>query len=342
MRKKKLWALIALVLLLAGCGKTAKAPEAPAEVVTETAPEAPAAAAETEAVAQTVAIESEAPAEEPATDYVFTDDLGREVTVKRHDRVVTLLGSFCDEWLLAGGSVVGTGSDSFASLELDPSVADVGEHSEPNLEVILSLEPDLVIASSSFDEQIALEEPLESAGAVVAYFDVKSFDDYLSSLKIFTDITGRADLYEQYGTAVEAQIAEAKKQIDGTQPTVLFLRATSSSVKVKGSKGTVGGEILADLDTVNIADSDSLLEDLSLEAIIADDPDYIFVTTMGSNTDAALAVVEEALVSNPAWQTLRAVQNGNYYILEKELYNSKPNARWGEAYQKLADILYPR
>jgi iron complex transport system substrate-binding protein len=336
MRKKQLGLLISLGLLLVGCGIAAN------PVV-----ESPAEEAASETLVETVAFESEAPAEAAEvlteSEYVFTDDLGREVTVKSHDRVVTLLGSFCDEWLLAGGSVVGTGSDSFTSfdLNLEDSVVDVGEHSEPNLEVILSLEPDLVIASSSFDEQIALAETLESAGAAVAYFDVKGFDDYLNSLRIFTDITGREDLYEQYGSAVEQQIAETKERIDGTQPKVLFLRASSSSVKVKGSKGTVAGEILADLDTVNIADSDSLLEDLSLEAIIADDPDFIFVTTMGSDTEAALANVDELLISNPAWQTLRAVQNGNYYVLEKELYNSKPNARWGEAYQKLADILYP-
>lgn len=51
--------------------------------------------------------------------------------------------------------------------------------------------------------------------------------------------------------------------------------------------------------------------------------------------------VEELLASNPAWASLSAVKNGNYYILEKRLFNLKPNARWGEAYEILADILYP-
>ena len=32
--------------------------------------------------------------------------------------------------------------------------------------------------------------------------------------------------------------------------------------------------------------------------------------------------------------------NNRYYVLDKSLYNFKPNERWGEAYQKLADILY--
>ena len=123
---------------------------------------------------------------------------------------------------------------------------------------------------------------------------------------------------------------------------MLLLRSASTSCKVKNSKGTVLGEILADLGAVNIADSDeSLLEDLSMERIIADDPDYIFVVFQGSDQDAAQKTLDAALTSNPAWDTLSAVQNGNFYIMEKELYHLKPNARWGEAYQKVADILYP-
>ena len=51
--------------------------------------------------------------------------------------------------------------------------------------------------------------------------------------------------------------------------------------------------------------------------------------------------VEQLLISNPAWNSLTAVKEGRYYVLDKRLYNLKPNARWGEAYQKLADILYP-
>lgn len=274
----------------------------------------------------------------------FTDALGRQISVSKPRRVVTLLGSFCDEWLLAGGVVVGTASDSFTSfnLGLDKAVADIGSHIEPNVEAIIALEPDFVIASKMLDSQVELLDTLEAAGITVAYFHINSFKDYLASLKIFTQITGHAEFYEQYGIKVSEEIEEAKLQIDGRKPTVLFLRADASSVKVKGSTGTVGGEILADLDTVNIADSGSLLEDLSMEAIIMADPEYIFVTTQGSDLEAALANVEELLISNPAWESLGAIQSGHYYVLDKALYNSKPNARWGEAYRQLADIIYPK
>ena len=71
-----------------------------------------------------------------------------------------------------------------------------------------------------------------------------------------------------------------------------------------------------------------LLDDLSMEAIIAADPQYIFVTIQGNDSDAAMKNVEDLLTSNPAWASLTAVKNDHYYILDKRLFNLKPNAKW--------------
>ena len=93
---------------------------------------------------------------------------------------------------------------------------------------------------------------------------------------------------------------------------------------------------------MNIADSETgLLENLSLETIVAEDPDYIFVVVQGSDPADAQALLEATLLSNPAWEGLTAVREGRYHVMDQRLYNVKPNARWGEAYEKLADILYP-
>ena len=138
------------------------------------------------------------------------------------------------------------------------------------------------------------------------------------------------------------QVEAAKARQDGSAPTVLTIRATGSSCKVKGSQDFLLGEMLSDLGCVNVADSEtSLLEELSLEAILAADPDYIFVVLQGSDATDAQETLEKTLLSNPAWGSLRAVQEGRFHTLEHSLYNLKPNARWGEAYEKLADILYP-
>ncbi len=282
--------------------------------------------------------------EQAPVEVTFTDALGREVTVSDPMRVAVLLGSFCDVWYLAGGEAVATVKDAWTSFDLDlpENTVNVGSFLEPDLEQLIASEPDFVIASAGNDAQKEMLDTLESTGITTAYFDVQSFDDYLAMLDICTQITGKRENYEKYGTDVAAQIEEAKKRVGDSHPTVLFIRAAASSVKAKGSEGTVGGEILADIGCINIADSDgSLLENLSMEAIIAADPEYIFVTTQGDDTEAALANVEELLKSNPAWASLSAVQSGNYYEIDKSLYNSKPNARWGEAYEQLIDIIYP-
>ena len=325
----RIFPVLCAALLLTGCGASTVAESsapAPGSATAESAPASP---------------------ETAATTLTFTDDLDREVTVPANpERVAVLLGSYADVWCLAGGqdSLVAAASDAWTDFDLNlgDDVANLGSLMEPNLEELIAAAPDLVIASSNTTSNVELLPSLEQLGVPVAYFGVNSFNDYLEMLDVCTRITGHTENYQTYGLDVQAQVDKAKEQNDGSAPTVLLLRSASTSCKVKNSKGTVLGEILADLGAVNIADSDTgLLEDLSLERIIADDPDYIFVVFQGSDQAAAQKTLDAALTSNPAWETLSAVQNGRFYIMEKELYHLKPNARWGEAYQKVADILYP-
>lgn len=329
---KRIFPALCAALLLAGCG---------AQTAVESTSTAPAATAETPAESTAT------PEATDGTTLTFTDDLDREVTVPVHpQRVAVLLGSYADVWCLAGGqdTLVAAADDAWTDFDLNlgDEVANLGSLMEPNLEELIAAQPDLVIASSNTTSNVELLPSLEDLGVPVIYFGVNSFNDYLEMLDVCTQITGQTQNYQTYGLDVQAQVEKAKEQDDGSAPTVLLLRSASTSCKVKNSKGTVLGEILADLGAVNIADSDtSLLEDLSMERIIADDPDYIFVVFQGSDQDAARKTLDAALTSNPAWDTLSAVQNGNFYLMEKELYHLKPNARWGEAYQKVADILYP-
>lgn len=280
-----------------------------------------------------------------SSDYTFTDALGRTVTVKSHERVASLLGSFSDVWLSAGGSLVAAADETWDNVDetLPDSVVKLGGIQNINVELLIASKPDLVIASAYTDAHVALKDVLENAGICVAYFYVTTFDDYLDMLKVCTDITGREDLYQQNGVKVAEQINKIKSErITSEQPKVLFLRAASTNVKAKASEDTVGTQILKDLNCINIADSDSALKDnLSIEAIVKADPDYIFVTTQGSKTDVAMDNVEKLLKSNPVWSSLTAVKNNRYYVLDKKLFNNKPNKRWGEAYQQIADILYP-
>ncbi len=277
----------------------------------------------------------------------FTDSLGREICVQKNPaRVAAMLGSFADVWVLSGGELCAAPEDAWEDfgLELTGAVNIGGAHS-PGLELLISAAPDFVIASASTASNVEMKDTLEAMGVTVAYFDVDNFDDYLDMLNICTDITGRKDLYEENGLRLKERIDNinkeyAKADIPASERKVLLLRASSSFVKAKGSRGTVLGEMLADMGCVNIADTDgSLLENLSAEAVIREEPHHIFVVAMGSNTDAAKASLENMMKENPAWSTLKAVKENRLHVMDKTLFNLKPNARWGEAYEILYETL---
>ena len=284
------------------------------------------------------------PAPQAGSGYTFTDDLGRTVTVQKNERVVCLLGSFAEIWHLAGGQAVAAPDDAWVDLGLPmgEDAVNLGSTKALSLESLFAAEPDLVLASVNTDQNLQWKETLESAGIPVAYFEVSDFTGYLRLLKLCTDLTGRADLYKQHGLDVQKQIEKAVEMAEnrGTNPRVLYLRISGSGVRAKNSKGTVLGQMLHNLGCINIADTDeTLLEHLSMEHIIIEDPDYIFVVQQGDNTAAAQAQLEQFFAENPAWASLTAVQEGRVFHLDKKLYNLKPNARWGEAYLKLEELL---
>ncbi len=272
----------------------------------------------------------------------FTDALGVNMTVENPQRTAVLSGSYADAWLLAGGSLFAVTEDAKGVITADDDMVMLGDLKNPSIETLIAEDVDFIILSAAIKEHVNLKDTLERAGINAAYFEVETFGDYADMMRIMTDITGRKDLYKTNVEDVRLEIEEQLDRVDGSNPTVLFLRAYSTGVKAKGSN-SMTGQMLKDLGCVNIADSeDSLLEDLSMEAIIAAEPDYIFVTTMGESKEAAMDMVEELLVSNPAWNGLKAVKNNHYYVLPKELFHNKPNERWGESYRILADYLYEK
>ena len=285
--------------------------------------------------------------DQQSTAYTFTDALGNTVTVDRPQRVVSFYGSFAEMWVLAGGTLVGTTDDAITQRELPlgDNVTVIGGTKTPNLELALSLEPDFALLSADTSDHVQAAETLRAAGVPCAFFRVDYLEDYLAAMEICTAITGRSDLYEQNAQRVEQQaqavIQRVRPRLAQNPPTALLIRAYSTGAKAKGMDN-LAGVILHELGVKNLVeDHPSLLEELSMEEIIAADPDYIFVTTMGSSSQKALDALRDGIQSNPAWASLSAVQNDRYILLPEDLFHYKPNARWGESYAYLANILCP-
>ena len=279
--------------------------------------------------------------------YTFTDDLGNQVTVASHERVVAGMGSFASIWELAGGTLVGASDDAFSDYNIKSDADKVGDFSSLNAESIITLEPDFVIltgASSGRGGGVAqtdLKDTLEAAGITVAYFSVTTFDDYLRMLKTCTDITGNAQAYEENGSDVAEDIDEIKREAQAKSAgSVVVLTTYSGGTRVQSSS-TQTGTMLSDLGATNITDNNpSLLSDYSLESLVKADPDFIFLLPMGDTDEAAQKALEDQTTSNPAWKELSAVKEGHVITLDPKLFLYKPNDNWDEAYETLYEALY--
>ena len=333
--KRILPLFLALALLLTGCAAVSTT-ESTSQTVSQV--DSPSSALES-------APESASSQLESAGEVSITDSNGSQITLDTSaPRVVAAYGSFAEAWLLAGGELVGVTQDALEQrdLGLPEDIAVVGTVKEPNAEEIIALEPDLVLLASDITAQADIRDVLENAGLACAFFQVDTFADYAFMMEQLCAVTGREDLYEENVTQVGQQIEEAQANaaLSSTRPNVLLIRAFSTGIKAK-TDDELAGAILKDLGAHNIADDHpSMLEDLSLEEVIAADPDYIFVTTMGDE-QKALDYLNGLIQQNPAWSELSAVKEDRYIVLPKDLFHYKPNNRWGESYQYLGEILYP-
>lgn len=277
----------------------------------------------------------------------FTDGRGEEVTLSKNpEKVVVLFNSFLDIWMLNGGSIVGKLEESVGQSPIlgTESAEIIGKLGSISLEKVLSVEPDLVILNSNQPSQMELVPTLQENKIPFIAIDYFSKEDYYKIVRLFTALNEREDLYKENAINIKNEIDSILREVPKTsEPKVLIMMASAKSVTSRGSDSYVG-DMLKDLNTINIADlSNDAISDknFSIEKILEEDPDFIFVQTSGSDMDKVIERMKEDVESNPAWSSLTAVKNHRYIILPKDLYMFKANHRYAEAYKGLAEILYP-
>lgn len=212
-------------------------------------------------------------------------------------------------------------------------------------EQIVALKPELIICSTAMSGFSTIEKPAKAAGIPVIAVKYDDFSDYLKWFKVFCNLSGHPELWDSIAMKPLDDVVNVLCEIpDENAPRVFSMFANASKLDANTSATVVGGMVTA-MKAKNIVDdwdnaSGAERLEINLETVFAADPDIIIVQCH-AGTDAAQEQVEKTYGSNPVWQSLRAVKNGKVYYLEKSLFHNKPNSRFAEAYQKLAEILYP-
>ena len=280
------------------------------------------------------------------------------VTIRKNpQKVVNLYASFTTLWYEAGGTVVGCiGGSSSQELYKEYIGRDITEDAGMTIaatsssgkkwdtETILALQPDLIICSTAMSGYSTIQAPAEAAGIPVIAMSYNDFSDYLKWFKVFCNLTGQPELWESVALKALDEVVEVLAEIpESDHPTVFSMFSGSESLQANTSSTVVGGMVNA-MQAVNIVDgwdnsTGAERLDINLETVFAANPDIIIVQCH-AGADAAREQVEELYGDNAVWQSLKAVQNDKVYYLEKTLFHNKPNSRFAEAYQKLAEILY--
>ena len=114
----------------------------------------------------------------PAAALGLADSRGVTLDVQSPQRVVCLYGSYAEAWTLAGGTLVGVTDDAITERGMACDAQIIGTTKSPNLELILSLDPDQVILSADIAAQVAAAQTLKEAGVPCAAFRVDTVQEY--------------------------------------------------------------------------------------------------------------------------------------------------------------------
>ena len=326
---RKFLLITLLLTLMAGCAPQVTPTAVP--VATEMpATDAPA----TEAPA------TQAPTE-PAieTTLILTDGLGREVTLNGlPQRIVSLAPSNTEILFAIGAGDQVVGRDTLSDFpEEAGSVTDIGSTFDAlNTELIVSLEPDLVLAAEiNTPEQV---KQLEDLGLTVYYLkNPLTLEEMYGNLELVAQLTGHREEAAALVESLQARVAAVDEKIAplSSRPGVFYeLDATDPAKPYTAGKGTFITQLIDRAGAYNIASDLEGYPQMSLEQVVAADPAVIILG------DARYGVSPESIAQRPGWENLSAVKNGQVLPFNDDLV-SRPGPRLVDALEELAKLLRP-
>ncbi|CQR72756.1 High-affinity heme uptake system protein IsdE precursor [Sporomusa ovata DSM 2662] len=277
------------------------------------------------------------------------DGAGRRIVVpEQPQRVVALNASNIDLYLGAGGKLTGRAATNTLPPAVRAAVKDVptvGLPPNPNLEQLVALKPDLVLAANIPFHHV-LVPVLEKAGIPILLQTLDSYQQVLDTLAFYGELTGQPDKAAAEIARIENRYKAATVSANGKPaPRVLILWGTTESFNM-GLSSSFTGDLVKRLGGVNVAEAAEHTAaaggyaPLSLEFVVKARPEVILYITHSSDEKVETKFRSE-LARQPAWQGIEAVRQNRVYKLPYHLFAVNPGTQVGEAVAVLAGLLYP-
>lgn len=326
MKAFRLVVTLMLVVVIAACGKenVANTGNAPAQNKSE----------ESSSQEQTAST---------STERTIEHAMGSVTLKQQPERVVLLFNGAVDNSVALGVTPVG----AVESWEEKPwylflrdkmeGVKNLGEETQPNLEAIIALQPDLIIGAKSRHEKIYSQ--LSDIAPTVM---VDNVFDWKGNLKIQAKALYKEKEAEDIFQKWDERVAEFKQKVGDNLSTtevsiIRFESDGSARFYVTGFAGTIFEELGLARPEAQQVEGQTVVNLTSKEQMQQLDGDYIFDITRYTEDDASREQSHEAWTTHPLWKNLKGVKAGKYYPVDVITWNLSAGAL---SAQSLLDELY--
>lgn len=268
-----------------------------------------------------------------ATQYplTITDDLGRTITLQSEPRrIVTMLPSHTETIIALGAGDKLVGIDRFSNYPRDVTdkIQKVGSGFQPNIEAIVALKPDLVLADESASSR--LTEKLANAGLTVYGGTAQTYNEVFEKISTLGKLVNRE-------TAAVNLITRMRRDLNEVQDLVRGAPKVSAYYEIDPALYTAGpnsfiGVLLDKAGGQNI-----------IPARLGDFPKVSPELIIGSNPSVIIGPSLADVRKRPGWTNIRAVKSERVYTptLEEVDALSRPGPRLPVALRVLARMLHP-
>ena len=267
----------------------------------------------------------------------ITDDLNREVTILKQPKRIISLSPANTEILFAlglGEKVVGiTNVCNYPSQIKEKEK--IGDYDNPNLEKIIELEPDLILASHGNPTELINQ--LEELSYAIMYLNPKDINHIISSITTVGKITGNdkeaAKLTKEMEERIEAVLSETSSLVENNRPRVLYV-VWYKPLWTAGS-GTFIDELIQKAGGINIAGDIAGWPQMSLETVIEKNPQVIIIGYSQDQPGLIQAVRNESTLDETD-----AFKNSQIHTIDTDIV-SRTGPRIVNALEEMAKIIHP-
>lgn len=252
---------------------------------------------------------------------VIEHEMGETEISGQPEKVVALEFSFVDNLASLGVSPVGIADDNDEARIIEPirekidDYTSVGTRKQPSLEVISSLQPDLIIADMQRHKDI-YDQLSEIAPTIILPSLAADYDGIIDSFQTVSKAVGMEEHGEEVLTEHKETMEELRSQVPEDEDRTVLPAVVADSGYFAHNMESYTGSLLESIGLKNaIQSGDDRYNKINLEQLVEFDPDVMFHMSSGDQT-----VVTE-WEGSELYRDISAVKNGEVHEVDRNMWS---------------------